>query len=786
MSDELPFISDRYQVVHPLGRGGMATVYLARDAKYERDVAIKVLEAEVSGRAMIDRFLHEISVAARLTHPHIVPLLDSGATDGRLWFAMPVLDGQSLRERLDAERQLPIGDAVRIACEVASALGYAHAHGVVHRDIKPENVLLSRGTVAVADFGLAKGLAESNPSARLTATGTVVGTAYYMSPEQATGSDVVDGRSDIYSLGCLVYEMLAGEPPYAGNTMRLVIAKHFADPVPSARRLRPTIPPAVDDVLKKSLAKDPVDRFQSAEEFASALMKAAGSDPMAASQVKPALAVSDNRRHRRRWLAGVAAGVLLVAAVAGLVWMRSAAAARRAPRSIAVLPFANLSDDKSQEYFSAGMTDELLGALSGIKQLRVAARASSYAASRNTTDVGEIGRKLKVEAVLGGTVRRSGDEVKISAELVNVSDGFSIWSHTYSRKLTDVFALQEEIARAIVAAIQLQLGDGRAIVQRGTADADAYDSYLRGRHALDARSAASIDTAAEYFREAVDRDPRYARAWSGMADAFIFQGLNYYAPPASAFPKAKAAAMRALSIDSTLAEALTSLATVEYLYDRDFDRAAATYDRAIALDPSYPQSHYFYSILLTDRDAPRAEAEAAKARELDPLSPPMAQALGMARVGDAKYAEAVPTLREAIALEPNYYFPHAWLSLALARTGAGKEAIAEAQRAIALNPSNTLTMSYLAEVYALEGDRSAALATVAKIDSLSATRPVCAVYVARVFDRLKDADAVMQWLQRAEKAHEGQLAQLLRPDAFPNTRTDARFQRMVKRLGLTR
>ena len=776
-------VSERYHIVRELGRGGMATVYLATDTRYQRDVAVKVLLPIFASSVMAERFLREIDVAAKLTHPHIVPLLDSGTTDERLWFVMPVLDGQSLRERLDHERQLPVSDSVRIVCEVASALSYAHARGVVHRDIKPENVLLSGGAAAVADFGLAKGLEATASSSRLTQSGMIVGTAFYMSPEQATGDEVVDGRSDIYSLGCMLYEMLTGEPPYLGNTMQAVIAKRFSDPVPSARRLRETVPPAVDEVVRKALAKLPVDRYQTADEFATALVRAAGSDANTASHHLPR---RSRRISKRAWQRMGIAALIAASVTAGVTartqWGNSAT---HNPRSIAVLPFANLSDDKSQEYFSAGMTDELLGALSAIKQLRVAGRTSSYAMRDRQADIHEIGRRLNVEAVLEGTVRRSGDEVRISAELVSAADGFQIWSKTYDRKLTDVFALQEEIARAIVSAIQIQLGATQQIVHHSTDNVDAYEMYLRGRHALDTRSAASIAEAAGDFRSAVDRDPLYARAWSGLADVYIFQGLNFYALPAETYPKAKAAALRALELDSTLAEAHTSLATVRFLYDRDFAGAERSYDRAIALDPKYPQAHYFYSIFLSSRNEQRAEHEAILAHELDPLSPPLAQALGMVRVSAGRYADAVPTLRAAVALEPKYYFSHAWLSLALAHSGAPDEAVAEARKSVSLNPGNTLVVAYLGEVYATTGDKKAALQVAATLDTISATQPVCGVYVARIFDRLGDNDRAMQWLGRAVEAHEGQLAQILWPDAFPHLRSDPRFQKLAKQLGLT-
>ena len=773
------FISDRYTIVRELGRGGMATVYLARDVRYERDVAIKVLSPEISQGIAGDRFLREISVAAKLTHPHIVPLLDSGETPGMLWFAMPVLEGQSLRDRLDREPQLPLADAVGIARDVALALGYAHAHGVVHRDIKPENVLLSGGSAAVSDFGLAKGIAAGGTDS-LTMTGITVGTPFYMSPEQATGAESIDGRSDIYSLGCMLYEMLTGEPPYVGKTMQAVIAKRFTDPIPSARRLRPSIPPAVDDVIARALAHAPVDRYATGEEFADALALAAGSDG------RIAVAPSGAGRRTRRLAIGAAVGVLAIGAAFALYRLRGGGAggASSRPRSIAVLPFANMSGDKEQDYFSSGMTDELLNALSKVKRLRVAARASSYSLRDHAADVRYIGQKLNVEAVLEGTVQRSGDRVRVSAELVNVADGFRVWGDTYERKMSDVFALQEQIASAIVAAVRLEVGDQAAIVKRPTEDVMAYEMYLKGRHAWDTRTAASLDSAAMWFGRAVERDPLYARAWSGLADVYIVQSLNLYVAPDAAMPKGKAAALRALGLDSTLAEAHTSLGTVRFLYDRDYAGAQASYDRAIASDSTYPSAHYFYALFLATRDATRAEREARLAQTLDPLSPPIAQATGIVRVSAGNFAGAIAPLRAAVALEPRYYFPHAWLALALAHTGAGTEAVAEARRSVELNPANTLVLGFLGEVYAITGDRPAALAVVARLESLSASRPVPNVQIARIFDRLGDTERTFAWLDRAVAAHEGQLTQLRWPDTFEHVRGDARFQRLLQQVGL--
>jgi eukaryotic-like serine/threonine-protein kinase len=788
--------SQRYAIRRELGHGGMATVYLAHDARYQRDVAIKVISSEISHGIGVERFQREIAVAAKLTHPHIVPLLDSGEHDGALWFAMPVLDGLSLRDRLDREGTLSIDDAVQIASEVAGALAYAHANGVIHRDIKPENILFSGGSAVVTDFGLAKSTEPAAGAESLTRTGITVGTALYMSPEQSTG-ERIDARTDIYSLGCVLYEMLTGEPPYVAKSLQAVIAKRFTDPVPSARRLRSTVSPGLDAVVARALAKNPADRFSSAAAFGEALAQLpafanqdsdpATTAPMAATapldSTPPGHSSTAHARRGRRVAAAALVLALAVATTQLTRDYRAKAAAGAPPRSIAVLPFTNESNDKDQEYFSAGMADELMGALAAIKQLRVAARASSYAVKSQGSDIKKMGHALDVDAVLEGTVRKAGDHVRVSVDLANVANGSIIWHDTYDKNLSDVFAMQEQIAEAIVSAIKLQLSGQHAIVRRSTDDVEAYEMYMRGRHAVDMRTPHALDEAAGWFHKAVDRDPSYARAWSGLADVYILEALNLYVPPKDSYAKGEAAARRALALDSTLAEAHTSLGTVRFLHDLDFAGAAAEYDRAIALDPSYPATHYFYALMLIGHDVTRAEAEARRAQALDPLSPPIAQSLGMVRVNAARYADAIGTLRSAVALDPEYYFPHAWLAVALANTGQHAEAVSEIKRAVALNPS-TLMLAYLGEVYALVGDRRAADDVGAQLDSIAKTRPVCGVYIARIYDRLHEPDKAFRWLDYAVRAGEGQLAQLQYPDSFPFLSRDPRFAHVLKQIGL--
>ncbi len=774
---------DRYRIERELGRGGMATVYLALDLKHNRTVALKVLHPELAFALGIERFLQEIGTVAQLTHPHILTLHDSGEVDGLLYYVMPYIDGESLRSRLTREPQLPVKEALAIAREVAGALDYAHRHNVVHRDLKPENILLSDGQALVADFGIARAIQRAG-SDKLTGTGLSLGTPGYMSPEQAFASESLDGRSDIYALGCVLYEMLAGEPPFAGPTPQATLARRLTEPVPSLRALRAAVPVAVEHAVTRALAREPADRFPTAREFADAL----------AGSAEHTGAAAPKRRPRRAVIFGAGGVVLLIAAFLAFPALRgrsggatpARSAATGALSSIAVLPFASMSAAQENEYFSDGMSEELINALARVEGLRVAARTSSFAFKGKDLQIVDIARQLKVEAVLEGSIRRAGDSLRISATLLNGGDGFKLWSHTYDRKLDDVFAVQEEIARAIVTALKLRLpaGTGPSLFGAGTDDPEAHDLYLRGRHAWNQRTPQGFQQAVRYFEQAIARDSLYAPAYSGLADTYLSLYDYEVIPPGESTPKARAAANRALQLDPTLAEARNSLAHL-MLHDWNWAAAEREFKRAIELDPGYAPTYHWYALSLTTVGRlDEAVAAMTKAQELDPLSVRMNADLGMAFLAARQYDRAIEQERRTKELDPKVPTPYWIAGMAYEQKGQYADAKREIEQALALSPGNQNYLAALARVHALDGRLPEARAILRNLEAKAVKGDGSPFFVAIVHTALGDKDAAFRWLERAYDERSGSIRYLKMERRLDGLRSDPRYIDLMRRVGL--
>ena len=767
-------LADRYAIDRELGHGGTATVYLAQDLKHGRSVAVKVLRPELAAALGAERFLREIEIAARLTHPHILPLHDSGEAAGFLYYVMPFVQGESLRDRLHREPQLPIDEAVKIAREVATALSHAHSQDVVHRDIKPENILVSGGEAVVADFGIARAIVAAGAET-LTDTGLAVGTPGYMSPEQATGAMQLDGRSDVYSLGCVLYEMLAGHPPFLGTTAQEILARHSLDAVPPLRTIRPELPEAVELAVRKALAKSPADRFATAAAFSEAMTQASTPPSFARRAARPAVFVA----------AGVAAFVTGYALLT-----RPPSSSDEPGQSIAVLPFKNIGGDVNNEPFSDGMTDEITTALGKVEGLRVAARSAAFRFKGKNVVPEEIGRQLHVLYVLDGGVRMGGNRRRVSAQLINVARGNEIWAEEYDRDARDrdVFVVQDEITRAIVAALRVHLSGpaSAALAEHATVSPEAHDLYLQGRYFFARRDSASLRKAQDYFERAIQKDSSYALAWAGLSDAYSHIGVFGYVPPRAVYAKAKAAALQALALDSTLAGAHTSLGFIALFYDWDWPTAGRQFDRALALDPRYPDAHLFHGwyFVATNRmdDAIR---EVQTAVNLEPFSSVNNARLSSMLFLARRYDEALAQSLRVLELDSLVPGPAGRGDLARAYLWLGR--CAESLAALEGRPvfSAIFSGGLLGYAYARCGRRAQALAELDRLGAVAREgRYVSHYALAMIHAGLGDNERALAELDSAYVERAWAMFTLRVDPAFDGLRADPRFGRLLKKVGL--
>jgi len=789
-------LAHRYRVEHVLGSGGMATVYLACDLKHNRQVAIKVLKPDVAAAVGAERFLREIAIAAKLNYPHIVPLFDSGEADGLVFYVMPYIAGESLRDRLRREKQLPVDEAIAIVRQVAAALTYAAGHGIIHRDIKPHNVLLLDDTAMVADFGIARAIVES-ASERLTATGGAIGTPAYMSPEQASGAPDLDARSDVYALGCVLYETLAGEPPYTGPTLQSIIAQHLASPVPRVRRLRELVPEPVERAITRALAKLPADRFASAQDFANALghPAEAGSAHPASTASGDAGAGRTTQRRRTVVAALTALGALVLALVFNVGGIRARLTDRSATfaaladgrRSVAVLPFQNVGGP-DEEYFSDGLTEELIVALAHLHSLRVAARTSSFAFKGQARDVREIARALSVATVLVGSVRKTENRVRVTAQLVDASNGLDIWSQTYEeRNLSDIFDIQADIATKIAEALEANLGasERARLARKPTENFEAYTLYLKALYFWNQRGE-RLTTAIDYFNRAIAVDSQYAPAYAGIASTFAPLGIHGHVHPDSARERVRRAALRAIALDSGLAEGHTALAAYYHLYEWDWGAAEREYKRAIELDASFTTAHLWYGYSLEGmRRFPEALTERSKARELDPLSATASGGVASAiTVAHGDYERAKSLYREAIELDPDFWQAYDSFGTLLEVTGDLEESRRMFEAAVQRAGHTQRAKAGLARVLARANKMTEARKLLDELRADAAVTGIRHPIVAPALYVAGDSAEAIDWLEAAYRQRHPELARLGAERAYDSMRKDPRFQDLVRRVGL--
>ena len=740
-------LQDRYAIQREIGHGGMAVVYLARDLKHDREVALKVLYPHLAAALGADRFLREVRVAARLRHPHLLSLYDSGEADGSLYYVVPYIEGGSLRDRLKRESPLPLSVALQITGEAAEGLDYAHRQNVVHRDIKPENILLDEGHAVIADFGVARAISEAADT-QLTEAGLLVGTPAYMSPEQAAG-EAVDGRSDIYGLGCVLFELLTGAPPFTGHAPLAILAQRMFNAAPRLADRGVSVSQHLEETLGRALARQPEDRFQTAAEFGRLLSVGPGENTPASG---------------------------------------TPTALRQAPRpaALAVLPFVNLSSDPENEYFSDGMTEELINALTKVTGLRVTARTSAFAFKGKDVDVREIGQKLNVASVLEGSVRRAGNRLRITAQLVNTADGYYVWSETFDRGIADVFAVQDELALAITTSLKVRLTEASTQpLEPSTENFDAYTLYLKGLSALNRRTIEGYREAIEFFKAALVKDPVYDLPHAGIAHGYAMLGFDWFGGLSSreAMPLAKASAMRALELNENLPEAHTALGMIRMLFDWDWAGAETSFRRAIEISPGHAPAHHWFSHFLSTRNRhSESLREIMKARELDPLAVVINQNAGRAYHIAGRYDEAVEQFQRTLTIEPRFFTTRVMLAQSLSQLSRNEEAITMLRSAQGIAGPRPLILAELTCVLSRMGQAEEARHVLGELTSIAGREHVPLYYLAYAHSSVGEESVALDLLEAAYDQRSTVIPWMGGELGWGSLRRHPRFVRLLERL----
>src|SRR6201991_3550225 len=814
-----------YRIVSKIGAGGMGEVYLAHDTKLDRKVALKILPADVAAdETRMRRFVQEAKTASALNHPNIITIHEIDESNSIDFIATEFIDGETLREQIKI-LPMKLGEVLDVAVQIASALSAAHAAGIVHRDLKPENAMVRQdGIVKVLDFGLAK-LTEQLPSASIdpeaptraaanTEPGVVMGTAICMSPEQARGLQV-DARTDVFSLGVLVYEMVTGHLPFGGSNTNEAMAAILSDkePSPIARFAR-DVPTELERIVSKALRKDRDERYQTIKdmlldlkslkqewEFERKLERSVPPKSQVAreteEQARAKTVIESARspvsqRSTSRPTIFTKRNLTIIVAAAVIVTLASGAYVyfgrhnRRTIKSIAVMPFVTASGNSEVEYLSDGMTESLINSLSRLPNVSVKSLSSVVRYKGRAVEPQQVGSELSVEAILNGRVVQRGDQLTLSLEFVDAGTGNQIWGEQYNRKLSDLLLVQEEVATRISEQLRIKLsGEAqKQLTRRYTDDTEAYQAYLKGRFYSAKATENGLKKSIEYFNQAIEMDPNYALAWAGLANGY-WEDSDIHVAPQDVMPKAKQAAQRALALDYGLAQAHNGVAITLTAYDWDWSNAEQEFNRAIELNPDYPTAHaqYGWYLAIMGR-SPEAIAELKQAIQLDPLSSQSHLFLGLALYLARRYDEAGTEMRSTLELEPSKWIVRTFLSWVLVRQGKFSEAIAELNTARQID-DNHYVVGALGQAYALSGKKNEALACIAQLKEWSKQRYVSPHSIAMIYAGLGDKDPAFEWLEKAIAARSEHLGWLKVDPRMDPLRSDPRFASLEQRVGVT-
>jgi eukaryotic-like serine/threonine-protein kinase len=784
-----------YRIIEQLGAGGMGIVFKAQDSRLERAVALKFLPEKLAQQPQaLERFRREARAASALNHPGICTIYDIGEQDGQAFIAMEFIDGETLRSHIHG-KALPVEEVLELGIQIADALEAAHAQGIIHRDVKPANIFLTkRGNAKVLDFGLAKlvrkGVAgadgdsggESQSSTSIE--GMISGTPSYMSPEQIRGDDL-DPRTDIFSLGLVLYEMATGRQAFGGATPGATIEAVLTKPPSTVRAVNPEIPPSLEEIINKALQKDREQRYQRAADLRADLQLLkrefdSGGIPGIAIARSESPAVPDTSRSSSpcepssRSSAGDTRRLRSV----------------RLPKSIgslAVLPFENLSRDPENDYLSDGITGSLINNLATVPKLRVMAQSTVFRYKGRAIDPQAVGRELNVRAVLTGKMMQSGGSLRIGTELVDVATGSQLWGAQFDRQPGDIFVIQDEISSEISEKLRLQLtrGEKKRLIKRHTEDAEAYRLYLQGRHHWNRWTEEGFYKAIEYFQKAVEKDPCYALAHAGVADSYVLLGWNSYLPPKDAFPKGKAAAMTALQFDPELGEAHTPLAAVLWLHDWNWQEAQKEFARSLELNPCYPTAnHWCAEFVMTMGRQLDAIAQMKNSQTLDPLSLIINVAIGWAYYMARRYDEALAQLLKTVELDPNYPVTHWILGVVHRTTGSYQLAITEGEKGVQLSGGSPLMRAALAHAYGKAGKTKAARQILDELTELAKHKYVAPHFFAGIHIGLGENDQAIEYLEKSYEEHSHWLIYLHIDPSMDELRNHPRFVDLLKRVGL--
>ncbi len=744
----------RYQIIEELGRGGMGNVYRALDKKLDEEVAIKLIKPEIaSDKKTLERFSNELKIARRISHKNVGRMYEMMEHNGTHFITMEYIPGEDLKRLIRKVGRFSVGKTISVVKQICEGLIEAHSSGIVHRDLKSQNIMVDdEGTAKIMDFGIARFLGAKG----LTGEGMIMGTLEYMSPEQVEGKGI-DQRSDIYSLGIILYEMVTGRVPFEGDTPFIVGAKQRSETPKNPKKINPQIPDDLTQLILKCVEKDKEQRYQTVDQILREI-----------NAIQEDLATSERESDKPK--RDTEKTVLTK-------WKNS----------IAVLPFTDLSPQKDQEYFCDGIAEEIISSLTKIKELRVVARTSAFSFKGRDVDVRDIGKKLNVESILEGSVRKAGNRLRINAQLIHVEDDYHIWSERYDRELDDVFAIQDEITQAIVKTLKVKLfgEEKELLVKRHTDNPEAHSLYLKGRYFWNKRTEDDLNIAIGYFKKAIEQDPEFAVAFVGLADSYNLLPWYSSIPLKDIHPKAKAAVEKALELDETLAEAHASLALFKWIYDWDWKTAEEEFKKAIALNPGYASAyHWYFEYLATMEKLDEAIAIIKKAQKYDPLSLIINSALGWGYYFIRQYDRAIEQAKKTLEMNPNFFWALYVLGISYLKNSNSGEAIKIFQKTSKISRDHPLFMSHLGVAFAWGRKTDKARDLVKELEKRVEKKNACSYFVALIYMALDNKEKAFEWLEKAYKDRDFWLLFIKVDPLFDSLRSDARFAALLKKLGL--